>query len=593
MKKTLFFLLAALLLTLGHAAVRAETTPEELLLEARGRGEVTVALSTSFDWPATLAFLDRTKRVFEEATGKKVRVVHLDADSMHQAFFLHRIDFFIASSGFFTYVNHTGGAQYVATMKSAHMPSARRGMGALYFTKSTNTHLTSLPDMRSQRVAAISESDFYSWSVTLNDVSNLTKYPNNWFGKTRFPGSDTGVLDLVLSGEVEVGVLPSCQLEQLINRGLVRAKDIHIINDRTPADYGCRVSSPLFTAPILGASSHVSEKLVKEAAQAVFSLRDPLEGFEWVISNDLRNERHVLSHFGGQAFHANGSNVRKTYEKAAVIGSFILLFALIYAAAVSKSVSAATSALEKTQEEKGHLERAGVVSGLSMLIAHEIRQPLTSITNYAEGLQFYLEDKEDEIVNEATAGIQREAQRVSDIVERVRQYAKNQKRPHVKTNIALLVTRARRSVANSIPRADDIRFEMPSKAEIVCEPIEIELLLANLMKNALQAVDPETGVVTVRVASFDEEWEIAVEDNGLPISDETFEHLTHPVTSQKINGLGLGLSICRAIVLKHDGLLTYERRSPRGLRAIVRLKKAPVGYATDPYHTPFDDDEEH
>ena len=152
------------------------------------------------------------------------------------------------------------------------------------------------------------------------------------------------------------------------------------------------------------------------------------------------------------------------------------------------------------------------------------------------------------------------------------------------------MTRARRSVANSIPRADDIRFDMPTVAEILCEPIEIELLLANLMKNALQAVDNDTGVVKVIVKPHDEEWEIAVEDNGLPISDEALEHLTHPVTSQKINGLGLGLSICRAIVLKHDGLLTYERRSPRGLRAIVRIQKAPVGHATDPYHSEYSDE---
>ena len=554
--------------------------------------DVVVALSSAFDWPPTLDYLEKTGSTIEAATGKKVRFVRMTPEEMRLAFFLHRIDFFIASSGFFRYVSETGGAQYIATLKSSRMSNARQGMGALYFTHAKNTHLTVLADMRSQRIATISNTDFYAWYVALNDVANLTQYPLHWFGKTHFAGTDKGVLDLVLSRDVEVGILPSCQLEQMIERGLLNPDDIRIINDKTPADYGCRVSSPLFTAPILGAAPHVAEEPLRNTAHAVFSMKSPTNRFQWVVSNDLRNEMHVLSRFDEDLFHKGSANLSRTYEKAAVIGTVILLLALIYAVAVRKTVSQATSELEKAQEEKGHLERAGVVSGLSMLIAHEIRQPLTSITNYAEGLQFYLADQKDEIVNEATSGIQREAQRVSDIVERVRQYAKNQKRPHVKTNIALLVTRARRSVANSIARADDIRFVMPPDAEIVCEPIEIELLLANLMKNALQAVDPETGMVTVTVEPREDEWEIAVEDNGLPISDETFEKLTHPVTSQKINGLGLGLSICRAIVLKHDGLLTYERRSPRGLRAIVRLKKAPVGYATDPYHTPFDDHEE-
>ena len=422
--KKIFLVLAASLLTAGFcAAAQPDASKSSDDQWKRAPNEVIIAVSTSFDWPATLKFIDRTKTVFEENTPFKVRHVWLNPDEMRQAFFLHRIDFFLSSSGFFKYVNETGGAHYIATMKTPRMPTARQGIGATYFTKADNTKLSTLPDMRSQRVAAISESDFYSWNVALNEVANQTQYPLNWFGKTRFPGSDTGVVDLVLNGEVEVGILPSCQLEQLFMHGVLRPEDIRIINDITPKDYGCRVSTPLFTAPILGASAHMSESAIRDAAMAVFSLKDPLAGFEWVISNDLRNEDHVLSRFGGNAFRATSSNVSKTYEKAAVIGTFILLLALFYAAMIRKSVTVATTQLEKTQEEKGQLERAGVVSGLSMLIAHEVRQPLTSITTYAEGLQFYLEDQKDDIVNEATTGIQREAQRVSDIVERVRQYA--------------------------------------------------------------------------------------------------------------------------------------------------------------------------
>lgn len=587
--KKIFLVLVASLLAAGFCVASPGNESDQSGEHwERDPNEVIIAISTSFNWPAILDFIDRTKTVFEENTHFKVKHVWLNPDEMRQAFFLHRIDFFIASSGFFKYVNEMGGAHYIATMKTSQMPTAREGIGAVYFTRADNTHLYTLPDMRSQRVAAISESDFYSWNIALNDVANLTQYPLNWFGKTRFPGSDAGVVDLVIKKEVDVGILPSCQLEQLFMQGVLQPEDIRIINDITPKNYGCHVSTPLFTAPILGASAHMSENAIRDAAMAVFTFKDRHADFDWVISNDLRNEAHVLSLFGDNAFRANTSNVRKTYEKAAVIGTFILLLALVYAAMIRKSVTIATTQLEKTQEEKGQLERAGVVSGLSMLIAHEIRQPLTSITTYAEGLQFYLEDHNDDIVNEATTGIQREVQRVSDIVERVRQYAKNQKRPHVKTNIALLVTRARRSVANSIPRAEDIRFDIPNNAEILCEPMEIELLIANLMKNALQAVDKETGVVKVIVKSHENEWEISVEDNGLPICDEALERLTHPVTSQKIDGLGL--SICRAIILKHDGLLTYERRSPRGLRAIVRIKKVPVGHATDPYYSEYDNE---
>lgn len=586
-----FFRCFLLTVILGFTAGIAHAFDPDLAKENdRQNGELIVAVSDTFDWPATVSFLQETQRSLESRYPDiRIRFVKMDSETMRHSLFLHQIDFFISSSGFYAYASTMGGAHYIATMKLPHMSSARQGMGALYFTRAANTRLETLPDMRSQRVAAISESDFYSWYITLNAVANQTRYPFNWFGKSYFPGSDRAVVDMVLNGQVEVGILPSCQLELLIQQGYLSADAVRPINPIQHKDFGCRVSTPLFTGPILGAASHVSEADRTAISRSVFSVDNSPSGYEWVISNDLRNEMHVLSAFEGAAFRSGDSNINKTYEKAAAIGTIILMLAILYAAIIRKSVADASKELGKAQNEKAHLERAGVVSGLSMLIAHEIRQPLTSITTYAEGLQFYLDDQKDDIITEATTGIQREAKRVSDIVERVRQYAKNQQRPHVKMNIALLVTRARRSVANSIPAADKIRFRLPPDAEIICEPIEIELLLANLMKNALQAVDPETGAVNVVVTPHDDDWEIAVEDNGLPISDEIFEHLTHPVTSQKIEGLGLGLSICRSIVLKHDGVLTYERRSPRGLRAIVRLPKAPVGHATDPYDLEYSD----
>lgn len=66
-------------------------------------------------------------------------------------------------------------------------------------------------------------------------------------------------------------------------------------------------------------------------------------------------------------------------------------------------------------------------------------------------------------------------------------------------------------------------------------------------------------------------WVLEVEDNGLPLDDKKFAELSHPVTSEKFEGLGLGLSICRVIAERHRGRLTFRRAEPWGLVVSLSL----------------------
>ena len=91
------------------------------------------------------------------------------------------------------------------------------------------------------------------------------------------------------------------------------------------------------------------------------------------------------------------------------------------------------SELEKTaridRERLSQLERAGFVSEISSMIAHELRQPVASLINYADGLSLYLGGRgKDPVIDEATREITKQAERVASIVDRVRAYAKIVKR---------------------------------------------------------------------------------------------------------------------------------------------------------------------
>ena len=228
-------------------------------------------------------------------------------------------------------------------------------------------------------------------------------------------------------------------------------------------------------------------------------------------------------------------------------------------------------AARKDRERLMQLEKAGIVSELSSIIAHEARQPVTSLINYSNGLSLYLKGKNDSVIDEATREISRQAQRISDIVERVRSYAKRKDSVHAETDLVTLVKKAMRTVKATEDTAGVVlATRLPERAIVSCDPFEIELVIVNLTRNGLQAVaslKEEVAYVEVGVRSSEDgtKWELYVRDNGPSIDSEKIKQLSRPVYSEKIEGLGLGLSICRVIAERHTTRLQFEAFNPHGL----------------------------
>jgi signal transduction histidine kinase len=102
--------------------------------------------------------------------------------------------------------------------------------------------------------------------------------------------------------------------------------------------------------------------------------------------------------------------------------------------------------------------------------------------------------------------------------------------------------------------------------------MELELLVLNLVKNALEAAaQTSEGEVEVTLASDQNRIRLMVSDNGPAISDRDFARLSEPLSSSKPDGTGLGVAIVRMVAEKHQGSVTFVRRDGRGLEAAVDL----------------------
>ena len=222
------------------------------------------------------------------------------------------------------------------------------------------------------------------------------------------------------------------------------------------------------------------------------------------------------------------------------------------------------------------LQKAGAVGQISGLVAHELRQPLSAISLYAEGLEEMVRNdaigKKEmlDILHSMTT----DAARASDIVERVRQYAKH------KAELKPI------SVREAFDKADEMvthfgignvptyvsAFE---DATVLVNPLDLQLVFGNLIKNAKEAAAQQTDEspqLLVKAQVMEGFICIELEDNGPPLSDRELAGLNEVVTSAKPDGLGLGLSISRNIVEGIGGNIVFKRRFRNtGLRTCVKL----------------------
>ena len=201
-------------------------------------------------------------------------------------------------------------------------------------------------------------------------------------------------------------------------------------------------------------------------------------------------------------------------------------------------------------------------------VAHELNQPLTAINNYCTGMLSRIKAKqmqEDDLLNalEKTA---KQAQRAGQIIQRIRSFVKRSEpnrswaQPRNLTNNVLELTeielrrlqvQLRTHIAQRLP-------------DILVDPILIEQVLVNLLKNAADAINqakraPGKRLVELQVVPGVREGrpvvEFSVTDSGPGILPDQMEKLYEAFYTTKPDGLGIGLSLCRSIVESHKGRL--------------------------------------
>jgi two-component system sensor kinase FixL len=225
------------------------------------------------------------------------------------------------------------------------------------------------------------------------------------------------------------------------------------------------------------------------------------------------------------------------------------------------------------QARLAHLDRLHSMGEMATGIAHELNQPLTAISNYANGAALRLKRGNgiDAHIQDALSEISKQARRAGGIISRMRAFVA--KREPVMSSVDLNeVAEEAMRLCQSKAKRGRVRIltDLTKPLPLVCgDAVQLEQVILNLLLNAVEALEEnDASPRTVIIATGTRDGQVALEVRdtgpGLPpgIEDIVFDQFV----TTKLDGLGLGLPISRSIIRAHGGQLVGENHPDGGAR---------------------------
>lgn len=235
------------------------------------------------------------------------------------------------------------------------------------------------------------------------------------------------------------------------------------------------------------------------------------------------------------------------------------------------------------QEQLTRLDRLSTLGEMMAGVAHEINQPLTAISTYAQsGLRFMdPRNPKPDRLKEALTKLSDQARRAGAVVERIRELGRQEVSNDQLIRTERLIKQIEElATIDARARGARIRLDLDQNLPSVwCDPIQIQQVILNLIRNAVDSMEASdfcNGDEVVLRASADEDGTttISVNDCGAGVSEAAAADLFQPFSTHKHTGMGLGLSISRSIVTEHGGELDYHNNPVSGATFYLTLPKA-------------------
>lgn len=372
--------------------------------------------------------------------------------------------------------------------------------------------------------------------------------------KEAVPGEDTlGVLQMLSSAAhsafqhfYQVGNLITEQERQLRFRRfaevaqniiqdslIVLTNDLHVIRVNHAAEMA------------LGYSNEEATNLpVEKILIGTENMRPALKMAQEGIPT-LNQENTRLYRRSGEAFLARVSTLPVKYDDE-VEGVVILIQDL------------SDQELAKSQAEQ--LEQQALLGTVTAIFAHEVRNPINNISTGLQLMAYNLEPGDPQL--ELISRLQQDCDRLEELMKSVLSFSRSTEYEMEPIDLGLLVSRMVERLRPKLSAAN-VQYHLkpdPNTPLIMGNPRALEQVFSNLFNNAIQAMEPNGGILAIKVQPAETTGKrqyalVIVADNGPGIPKEHQDRIFQPFFTTKSNGTGLGLAITRRIVTAHKGLI--------------------------------------
>lgn len=469
----------------------------------------------------------------------------------------------------------------LATRRLTGEQDAAHSTGAVFIVRADSPY-RELSQLKGAKAAAADAGDFSGWLVALGEIASIAPNPELFFSNVTFTHwSFPDVSDLVKIGSVDVGILHTCELEEAIRSGTIQATDFRILSEKSPTASGCKRSTELYPNAMFAAFPTAQADVVRNLTVAILTMAPAIDGSDWVTNNRLGAVRRLMKtlQMGPYAYLRDTSPQAlllrwKTPILMIVAGIvFLLLHALRVHMLLQRRTrqlrqeallhEQAEEAVRQSQRKLDRMEKAGMAALMASMFSHEIKQPLTNVANFLNGILLMKklhkenEQKEEEALQRAVT----ETYRAAEIIDRVRSATRRDPVRKVLVDLnevakqALQHSRCRRLASENI----HTRFADHPVA-VIGDALELEIVLVNFLNNAMDACGAKPQIA-IRIFQAASEACAEVTDNGSGVSANRLSLLGRPLESSKPNGLGFGLAIADSIAEAHGGHLEFKNNA--------------------------------
>ncbi|MDV6251749.1 PhnD/SsuA/transferrin family substrate-binding protein [Vibrio sp. EA2] len=518
-------------------------------------------------------------------------VLHpLNLDEMGDAVKLQTMDFILTNPGQAVRLGRQYALSWMATLTSRAPQHSNYGIGSALVVRADSTYKT-LQDVAGLPVAAVSEKAFGGYLTLRYQIVEMGLDPNDFFADVRYLGFpiDANLYQL-RDGNVEAAVVPACLLERMQSEGLLQIGGYRVLNQQPNQGSPCAVSTPLYPNWSFAKTEKGSTLLAKRVAQVLLAMPADHPASIAAGASGWTSPVSLLSidklyqaldlHPLQQPWWQDAFRWLKNHQEWAwALFLFVIVlnayhFWLEYRFSKSKQALEQTSLrLKEKSEQLEHSQRVAIVGEIGSSLAHELNQPLAAIRNYSEGGLLRLAKKRPhEDIVPVLEKIQGQVERADAIIQRLRTLIRKRSVDKAPCDIEALIDDTIELLHFRLQK-QNVSIVTSCEGEthsILADAVGVQQVLVNVINNAIDAcalfqekyhTSGYQGKIALHSDYQANQLSIRVLDNGTGLQQE---NPTEAFVTNKAEGLGLGLAICRDVMELHGGEFVIHSTTPHG-----------------------------